>query len=865
MEPPHISRWTRVRALLPFLVAGGLFLLGVTALYHLLAPVDLADVQAQIRATRWSTLAIAVGATLCGYLALAGYDWSALRYIGRPLPLPVVLTGGLMAYAFGNTMGLSALSGGAVRWRIYSGLGLDAYQVAKVSTFAAVSFGLAATVVGLAALAAHPDALAAVLPFSTGIVRAGALLGILIMTLPLIFAAWRRSVLRLGRLSVRAPSPPVLAAQVLFSLADITFSALTLYLLLPPTGVGFFTFLAIFAAATMAGIISHVPGGIGVFETVVIAALPAGTPVESVAAALLLYRIIYFILPFTLALLVLALYEAMKLGGHLSRLRPGGLVAAAEPALRAVEPLAPLVLAVMIVGSGLWMTFSALIPRHSGAADALEELFPLAFLEGSALLTSALGAALVVLALGVARRSEGAFLLALAAIGVGIGVALVQGPDLSRAIALAGAALLLLPFRRSFNRRTRLTHAAMTPPWMALVAGAVAAFGFVLFFAHRSTPYAHELWWQFAVDADAPRALRAGLVASLAVGVWTLWLLLRAPRLRPAPPTAEDLARAAALVAASEDPDLGFALTGDKTLIFSDEGDAMLMFGVQGRSWIALGAPSGPPEARADLAFTFVDSARRAGARPVFYEVGEQDLPLMLELGLGLFKLGEEAVVDLTTFTLDGPARKKLRAAHARALRDGLTLEILAPPHSADLIAALREVSDQWLSGKKVREKGFSVGRFDPDWLGRWPVAVVRHEGRIVAFANLMVTGSGQNASLDLMRHSGAAPAGVMEFLFTELMLQLAARGVRRFSLGMAPLAGLEPRKSRRLWDRFGAALFRHGGDFYNFTGLRAFKAKFGPQWRPRYLAAPGATTPLLPLADAALLVAGGARGVIAR
>jgi phosphatidylglycerol lysyltransferase len=264
----------------------------------------------------------------------------------------------------------------------------------------------------------------------------------------------------------------------------------------------------------------------------------------------------------------------------------------------------------------------------------------------------------------------------------------------------------------------------------------------------------------------------------------------------------------------------------------------------------------------AELGWAFVDAARRAGARPVFYQVGEGDLPLMLDLGLSLHKLGERAVVDLGTFSLDGPARKKLRASHARALRDGLTLEIAQSPHGAALLAELRGISDDWLTAKKTREKRFSVGRFDADWLGRWPLVLVRQQGRIVAFANLVETEEGGLVTIDLMRHAGDAAAGVMDFLFTELMLALKARGVARFSMGMAPLSGLEARQGVRLWNRFGAAIFQHGGHFYNFAGLRAFKAKFDPRWEPRYLAVASAAPPMIPLADAAMLIAGGTRGM---
>ena len=132
----------------------------------------------------------------------------------------------------------------------------------------------------------------------------------------------------------------------------------------------------------------------------------------------------------------------------------------------------------------------------------------------------------------------------------------------------------------------------------------------------------------------------------------------------------------------------------------------------------------------------------------------------------------------------------------------------------------------------------------------------MRCDGRLVAFANVLTNAQARVGSIDIMRHAGDAPAGTMEFLFTELMLQLKSQGFVRFSLGMAPLSGLSFERSRRMWDRFGNLIYRHGGAFYNFEGLRAFKAKFDPDWVPHYLATPSGMPPLLPLADAARLIA---------
>ncbi|MBL3553215.1 bifunctional lysylphosphatidylglycerol flippase/synthetase MprF [Rhodovulum sulfidophilum] len=857
-ETASARHWGRLRAVFPYVLAAGLFVLGLLALYRLLATVDFADVVAQVRATPWSTVGLALAATAASYVSLVGYDWSALRFIGKPLNFPVVLAGGFMAYAFGNTIGLSAVSGGAVRWRIYSALGLDGYDVAAVSTFAAVSFGVAATLVGLGALAVHPAALAAMLPLAPGTVQVLALGGMAVIALPLLWASVRQRRVRLGRFTLRAPVPRDLAAQLIFCLGDIGFAAATLYLLLPANDLGFATFLALFAAATMAGVLSHVPGGVGVFEAVVIAAMPAATPISAVAASLLLYRLIYFLVPFFLALLALAGYELFRsAGGHLPRGQWGRALGAVDPAFRAVERIAPMVLGTMILGAGLWMSVASILPPATEAARAAEALFPLPFIEGSALASSVIGSALVLISFGVMRRALAAFWLAVAVMEAGAAVALVQGVDLDRAVLLATGALLLLPFRHAFHRHTMLSHATLTPAWAALIVALIAGFGFMLFFAHKETPYAHELWWQFAVNERAPRALRAGLLGSLVLGLGALLILLRAPRVAAEPPAREDLDRAARIAAGGDNPDAGFALTGDKSILVSDDGRAFVMFAVSGRSWIAYGGPVGPADAAEDVAFAFVDAARRAGARPAFYEVRAADVPVMLDLGLSLHKMGEEAVVDLTAFSLEGSARKKLRAAHARALRDGLSLGWAEPPHAPAFLAELGVVSEAWLSAKRAREKGFSVGRFDPDWLNRWPVATVRQDGRVVAFANVLVTDSRAQAAIDLMRHVEHAPSGTMEFLFTALMLRLKEEGHAAFSLGMAPLSGLSPERSRRLWDRFGALIYRHGRSFYNFEGLRAFKAKFDPDWRPRYLAAPSALPPLLTLADAARLIGG--------
>jgi phosphatidylglycerol lysyltransferase len=195
--------------------------------------------------------------------------------------------------------------------------------------------------------------------------------------------------------------------------------------------------------------------------------------------------------------------------------------------------------------------------------------------------------------------------------------------------------------------------------------------------------------------------------------------------------------------------------------------------------------------------------------------------------------------------------------------REGASFAVLPAEAVPALLDDLALVSDAWLETKSTREKRFSLGCFDRAYLSRMPVAVVRRHGRIVAFANVFAPEARDEFTIDLMRYDDDAPSGVMDFLFTELLLWGQKQGYAWFSLGMAPLSGFEHHRLAPLWNRLGALLFRHGENLYNFRGLRAFKEKFDPVWAPRYLASPGGLTLPFVLTQISSLIAGGVRGVV--
>jgi phosphatidylglycerol lysyltransferase len=290
------------------------------------------------------------------------------------------------------------------------------------------------------------------------------------------------------------------------------------------------------------------------------------------------------------------------------------------------------------------------------------------------------------------------------------------------------------------------------------------------------------------------------------------------------------------------------------------------MYAVEGRSWVVLGDPVAPENVAEQLAWEFREMCDEGGRWPVFYQIETSRLPLYIDLGLSILKLGEEARVPLTDFGLEGRGRKSLRHTCTRLEeRESCIFEIVEPPLAEPLLNELQAISDDWLKRKSTREKRFSVGFFERDYVQQFPVALVRQESRIVGFANVLRGGEKEELSIDLMRFVENAPSGTMDYLFTQLMLCGQAEGYRWFNLGMAPLAGVEAPPLAPTWNRVAEIVFRHGEHFYNFQGLRDYKDKFNPVWEPKFLASPGGLRLPMILTNVATLIAGGAKGLVGK
>ena len=801
-----------------------------------------------LRTTPLTSVLVAGCGMILSYLALIARDVSTARRLRLPIGLPTLAFGAVCGSALGNALGFGTLTGGAVRFRVYRGTGTRAENVARLMLLLGVSFAAGLIVFAACSAVVYAPSIAALLSLQPTPVRmtgSAMLLG---------SAIGYAMLFRRNRLERQLGDLPVGSQWLRFSLTqlalvaiDLIGAGLALWALLPNSGVGFGSFMAVYAAAIALGVLSHVPGGLGVFEAAVVFALGGSVGPSEVAAALLAYRVIYFFLPL---LVSAALLAAVELRAVTTR--------APSPALvrirRGVGQLAPVFLSTITFVAGSMLMLSGATPAFSHRLAILQTVLPLWTLEASQFLSSLLGVLLLFVARGLLHRLDGAWWVAMVLTCSSLVLSLAKGLAFNEAAVLSTLVLLLAATRRRFDQPASLVRETFTLSWFIAVGIVVALSVLAFLFAFHDTAYCRGLWWEFAFDAKAPRALRATFASAACAGLIALWQLLRLAPGHSQPPTRADLAAAWRIIREQDRSDALLAMMGDKSLLFSASDRAFLMYAKRGRSWIALYDPVGPREEWPELILRFVATAASHGGRAAFYQVRPPDLILYLDAGLKIMKLGEDARIPLDSFTLTGSRWSHLRYAIKRGERDGLQFRLIERQDVETLVPVLREISDAWLRHRGAREKGFSVASFKQSYLATQAVALVCQNGRPVAFATLMTTDLQSEATVGVMRYTPDSSEYAMEFLFTSLGAELKRAGYSYLSLGMAPLAGLAATPLSSWWHRVGNLLWRHGGRIYDFQGLRRFKGKFNPVWEPRYLAASGTVGPFVTLADVAVL-----------
>lgn len=821
-------------------------LLAISALWNMLHDLVWADIYDAVVGVKTTNVILACLATIASYLALIGYDILALKQLGeRRVALPTAALASFVGQSFAYTLGFGVLTGGAVRLRLYSMAGLDTARIAAILALCTVTFWLGLAASGGLALVLAPEVATSLDGLSSTVNRWIGVAVLSVVAAYLVFAGIGSHRIGYRNVSIVMPSLKMGIASIALSVIDIATAALALYMLLPSsTDLDFFAFLAVFVFAIALGVVSHVPGGLGIFEAAMLIALPQLDP-AALLGSLLLFRLVYYITPFMLALGLLAVRET------------DGILRLANKWVAPILPIfLPYLCAAAVFAGGATLLFSGVLPAEHERLKALRHFLPLPFIEVSHLFGSVIGLVLLIVASGLARRLASGWRIAVALLFVGAVFSLAKGVDYEEAIGCVLVLTLLIAGRKYFYRQRLFVDERPSFSWMIAALTVIAASIWLGIFVFPSVTWKHHLWWEFAYRGDAPRFVRATLAVVTTALATAVYVLVYHRPARHGGDHRQSLVEIEPIIDASPRTEARLAFLGDKRFLVNQGSTGLAMYARQGQSLIVMGDPvADHAGAVRDLVWRVKELADSENRMPVFYQVSTDHLPIYLDAGLALTKLGEEAWVDLTAFTLTGGVGRRHRQALARGARNGLTFEIVPDNKIDPVIAEMRGVSDAWLQDKG-REKGFSLGFWSDEYIRRFDAAVIRQNGRMVAFANLWRGAGSMEFSIDLMRFRPDAPPGVMDMMIVALMDQAKNEGYHWFNLGMAPLSGLPVHRLASVWANLAGIVCHWGDSYFNFEGLHAYKEKFKPVWRPKYLAHPGGLALYFVLYDCTKLIA---------
>lgn len=624
-----------------------------------------------------------------------------------------------------------------------------------------------------------------------------------------------------------------------FSAALVFYFISTLYVHQP----NFILILSVYSIAAIAGIMSFLPGGIGSFDLIALIGLQLfGVPASDALAILILFRVFYYLIPAFIGVFFLLLSLTMDQNEKLfsySYLTNFGFFNSAMKYYKTYNDFVNVLLSMLVFSSGLVMLISAIKP---GIADRVA--FESTLLSNTTLMFSqsasiVIGFLLLVLSFEILYKVKRAYKLTVYFLLFGGFFTFLKGLDYEELIFTFAVLILLKVSKPSFYRYSIPTRLSKV-----ISLSLVGLISIMLYFVSNQKLYEayieHKLY---------PSGLFGNYTSVLyhSVGTYVLFLLFlmflffKKPKLENDPLyAAPDLDKLTEFLSSHK----GDALThlmylGDKNIFWAADSQIAIPYAKQNDVIVVLGDPIGSQEFLSQAIQEFQDFLDKYGYEACFYEVSDRNLTTYHDNGYYFFKLGEEAIVDLENFNLDGASKSGLRYTMNRINKSGFTFEILDPPFEQHLLSEFKEVSNDWLGERN--EMGFSMGWYNEDYLQLAPIAILRNQdSKVMAFVSLMPSyDDNQSMSTDLMRIRSNVPHGTMDFILLSLMMYLKEHNFKYFNLGMAPLSNVGLAPNSHLREKIARLAFQYGNFFYSFEGLRKYKEKYNPIWKPRYLAYP--------------------------
>lgn len=495
-------------------------------------------------------------------------------------------------------------------------------------------------------------------------------------------------------------------------------------------------------------------------------------------------------------------------------------------------------LAFLVFIGGILLLLSAATPSLLERVVIADKLLTTPVLNLSHQLSVVSAITLLFLSRGIYYRVKRAYHLTFVMLIIGAIFTFIKGFDYEEAIVILSILFILWLSRRRFYRENlALSWEGLFTEGLMIV---LVLFVYI-FIGYLSEPYSVKLSRRIddLIVPESGALFLSGMIG-LVLATFVLWIGYRGRTSSkfPIQQIGEDTTDIETHLEKYEGNVLSHLIfLKDKYIYWAQDGKVLFQYQRIADKIVVLGSPIGEKESIIPALEEFMDLATRFGYRLVFYQIDKKEFQYYHEMGFQFFKLGEEAYVDLKTFSLSGNKKKNLRAVKNKLEREGYVIEVVDPAFSEELYQELKVVSDVWLGDRK--EKGFSLGYFDREYVMRSAIVVMRDpEDQIIAFATLMpVYDQDQTISIDLMRFLPETPNGTMDMLFSSMLNWAKEQGYSQFNLGMAPLSNVGINKYAFLSEKVAYEIFVHGNFLYNFAGLKRFKSKYADSWEPKYLA----------------------------
>jgi uncharacterized membrane protein YbhN (UPF0104 family) len=608
---------------LPALLGVVLLVAAIWAVQAEFHHLQLAEIGREIRAIPPRALVFAFAVTVLAYFVLTLYDKLGTIYAGHPVSFRRVAFASFCAYTLSHNLGFAALSGAAVRYRLYAHWGLSPVEIAKTIAFCSLTFGLGGMALGGAVLIVMP----ARLPYVGHQVPPGVLIGFgallwAIVAGYVIVAGWIVR-LRFRGHEIELPGLRLALLQVVIASADVAVTASILWVLLPPAPhLTWPLFLGIYIASFSAGLLANLPGGLGVFDTALLFGLSPYLPASRIVAAIAVFRLFYYVIPLFLAGTLFAGNEILLRGRSLV---PGLHTAWAprwsEPDFAAAAASGAVALSgVMLLGLSLFAPHPSAMTSNAISAQASE------------FVPSLIGAGLIVMALGLLRRVTLAWFFSLFLMALGAGLIAAQGERIWPIGVLALSILVLAPFRTLFYRRARVISGPLDQTTgLSLLALAVCGVALAGFRKNIHAPF-----WAVVLHAGEPWGLRASVAVVVALALIAAWLLLRPGHVNWRPWGIE--ARVRILMLGANPPERADGL------VYGEAERAAIVFRRLDSVLLGIGDPVGAAYDRVSAIWRLSDLARQEGRHPAFWRVGPELLKVYNDLGLTALPLGPDGL-----------------------------------------------------------------------------------------------------------------------------------------------------------------------------------------------------------------------------